>query len=146
MNSLSWLIYLAGAVGNFGILFGWIIALSAIATIVLTIAKLVMEFDSDIRSQPETRASFRRWAIFAGIVFLFSGIIECVIPDRKTVLLIAASEIGERVLNSDRMAQVENRVAGIVDPSLDLLNTWIAQQTQSIRREMAQTAPSEKAR
>ena len=62
------------------------------------------------------------------------------------MLLIAASEIGERVLNSDRMAQVENRVAGIVDPSLDLLNTWIAQQTQSIRREMAQTAPSEKVR
>ena len=57
-------------------------------------------------------------------------------PSRQTILLIAASELGERVLASDKMARVEERVNGVLDPSLDLLTTWMMKQTQELRQQM----------
>jgi len=59
-----------------------------------------------------------------------------IIPNRETVLLIAASEIGDRVMNSEKMAKVGDRVGSVVDPGIDLLKTWIEQQTQTIKKSM----------
>jgi hypothetical protein len=59
------------------------------------------------------------------------------LPDRRTVLLIAASEIGERTMNSERMAMVGDKVASVLNPSIELLNTWISRQTEEIKAEMA---------
>jgi hypothetical protein len=42
------------------------------------------------------------------------------------MLLIAASQVGERVLSSES-------VQSVVDPSVDLLRTWITQETNRLR-------------
>lgn len=152
MNSLSWLIYLAGATGSLSGFLTFVVVVLALLTAMLTLVALFTldETDKygDLLSEAElnnvrrTHGVSRRSAIRFGILFLVLGTATSLLPDRKTVLLIAASEIGERMLTSDRMARLENRVASVVDPSLELLNTWINQQTESIRREMESNAKS----
>lgn len=72
---------------------------------------------------------FRRYAILSTLIFFISGIAQAVLPDRNTVLLIAASQIGEKIVNNEK-------VQSVVDPSIDLLKTWMVQQTQNLKKSM----------
>jgi len=67
---------------------------------------------------------------------MLMGTLSSIIPNRETVLLIAASEIGDRVMNSEKMAKVGDRIGSVVDPGIDLLKIWIEQQTQTIKKSM----------
>lgn len=58
-----------------------------------------------------------------------TGVTAALVPSRQTVLLIAASEMGEQVLNHPRVNQV-------VDPGLELLTTWMQAETRALRRSM----------
>jgi len=145
MNGLSWMIYLANIASGLSVFLGWLIAISIMLTILLTLTTLVANFAEGVNASNEFKRQSQKWATRFGILFLVFGTLETFTPNRQTVLLVAASEIGQRVMTSERMAQVENRVAGIVDPSLELLNTYISQQTQSIRQEMEKsTQPAKK--
>jgi hypothetical protein len=63
---------------------------------------------------------------------VFTGSLASLVPSRQTVLLIAGSEMGERVLNHPRFNQV-------VDPGLELVTTWMQNETAEIRRSMDPT-------
>jgi hypothetical protein len=146
MNGLSWLIYLAGATGSLSTFFTIVCVIAGILTAVLSIVALVSlektnargveKSELVLKEQEEVHRSARKWAMRFGLLFFLFGVLNSILPDRRTVLLIAASEIGERTLKSDQMAAVGNRLANVVDPGLDLLNTWISKQTQDLRREM----------
>lgn len=154
MNALSWLIYLAGVTNSLSSFFVLLMVVLAVLTVILTIVSLIFLSDTDGKGNllgPDRLAEnklihkgSRRWAIRFGVLFVIVGCGNSILPDRKTVLLIAASEIGERTLNSEKMAAVGNRVASIIDPSIELLNTWIAKQTEEFKLEMdtARTAGS----
>lgn len=71
-----------------------------------------------------------RWARICAVSMVMFMFGNAAVPDRNTVLLIAASEIGERVATSQR-------VDDILDPSIELLKTWMEQQTAAIRKDMA---------
>jgi hypothetical protein len=60
---------------------------------------------------------------------VFTGSLASLVPSRQTVLLIAGSEMGERVLNHPKFNQV-------VDPGLELVTTWMQKETAEIRRSM----------
>ena len=45
------------------------------------------------------------------------------------MLLIAASEVGEKIVTSEK-------ITSVVDPSVTLLKTWIEKQTQDIQNSM----------
>ena len=142
MNGLSWLIYAASVTQSIGSFFGFLAVMCGIATVISIIVTIVLldETSSSGYSLPEDAVLQRRnirgksmqiaWKCGIGL-FLF-GVISAASPDRKTVLLIAASEIGERVVTNEK-------VQGVIDPSVELLKTWIAQQTQAIQQEMEQT-------
>jgi hypothetical protein len=138
MNGLSWLIYLAKIVGSLNGFLCFITAILCFSTVVSVFVALVfldetsgyrrLEGDDLVRCrkiQQSARKIATKFAIFA----ILSGITLAVIPDRQTVLLIAASEIGEKVVTSER-------VQGVIDPSVELLKTWITQQTEVIRRNV----------
>jgi hypothetical protein len=48
------------------------------------------------------------------------------LPSRQTVMLIVASELGERVVSNAQ-------ITSVVDPSLELLNAWISKTTQDLK-------------
>lgn len=142
MNSLSWLIYFAGFVEGLSAVFVFLVSIFLVATIVALIIAAVHLDETDFRSIPyegqkleEHRKTRKKFANAAGIFFslsVFFMLFNSVIPSRQTVLLIAASEIGEQVAT-------HQRVMDVIDPSVTLLQTWIRQQTQTIQQEMQRT-------
>ena len=128
MNGLSWLIYLAEVVDTFGKMLGTALFISIFALMAASAAVVIghVEEESVVGAFGKKLAKWTIGALFVGSIFFV------ITPSRQTVLLIAASEIGERVMTSDR-------VQGVIDPSVELLQTWIRQQTQSIQREIQQS-------
>ena len=139
MNNLSLLIYFAGTVGN-------IVTLLSLVTFLLiaaTIGSIAFWFiyhdetDSNFRRYQgddlvecrKTRELWRKRALKFAVLAFSIGIIYGFIPNRSTVLLIAASEMGEKVLNHPKVEQV-------VDPSIDLITTWMKNETAEIKKRM----------
>ncbi len=130
MNSLSWIIYAAGVVHSVDLVVGSLIVLIIPA---LTLMKLLGAFqDTDWKfvkgeltkvEMGEDKLPFSvRQLIAAWFVLSFIGI---VIPSRQTVVLIASSEYGEKILNNPKITEV-------VDPSIDLLKTWIEKEKKEL--------------
>ena len=146
MNGLSWLIYLAGSTTGFSTLFTLCSIFVGIVTLILiciSFATLDKKDSSGRRLTNEALCDHeqlhdtcKKGAIKTAMVFVCFGVLSALMPSRQTVLLIAASEIGERTLKSEQMAAVGNRLTNVVDPSIELLNTWITKQTQDLKRQM----------
>jgi hypothetical protein len=139
MNNLSILIYFAGAVSNLGAFFATITALLMVPMIGSIIFWLVYhdETDSSFRSYTgdalvecrKTRELWRKRAVKFALLAVFTGLICNFIPTRQTVLLIAGSEMGEKVLNSEK-------VTNVVDPGIELITTWMKNETAEIKKKM----------
>lgn len=140
MNSLSWLIYIANVSGSLGGFLVFLATVCGITAVILTIITLCMLDATDYFGRPLPahqlvnrdiiRKGSKKAAILTATGMFLFGTFSTLLPDRETVLLIAASQIGEKVVESQQ-------VQGILDPSLDLLKTWIEQQTQSIKSQMS---------
>lgn len=136
MNTLSLLIYLADAAGNlkgftifvaavFGILAGgslfiWATTLKTTDWMERSLPQHVLE-----EKRQTGQRSWRWFCVFCPLM-IASGIMASLVPSRQTVLLIAASEMGEQVLNHPRVNQV-------MDPGIELLTTWMQRETQALR-------------
>ena len=51
------------------------------------------------------------------------------VPSSRTVYLIAASEVGERVVQNEK-------VQGLFDPSIDILKNYITLENEKIQKEL----------
>jgi hypothetical protein len=128
MNSLSWLLYLSSVVGS---LSSFLVVVFALCILVSMLAGVLWVF-AQVEENTEgikMGAQLLRTALVVGSI---SATLAVLTPNRQTVLLIAASEVGARVASSDT-------VQGMVDPSLELLRAWIEQQTRAIRQELTNT-------
>ena len=124
MNDLSWLIYLADIAGSVGGLLTFLAVIAGATAVVSLIVTGIAVADRHLETAAASRRIFRQ-AMPAGIVV---GLIAGFMPGRQTVMMIAASEIGQRAVNSAS-------VAGVVDPSLELLKTWIAKTTAEMKKQ-----------
>ena len=104
MNSLSWLIYLASVAGSIG----GIAVFVMIASILCFLAGAFVylnadDYDDDYRGRDDAKR--RTWAarMMKQCVgaFVLASVIIIVVPGRSTVYAIAASEMGEELLNSE---------------------------------------------
>lgn len=139
MNNLSLLIYFAGTVGNIVTLLNLVTFLLILATIASIAFWFIYhdETDSNYRRYQgddlvecrKTRELWRKRALKFAVLAFSIGIINGFIPNRSTVLLIAASEMGEKVLNHPKVEQV-------VDPSIDLITSWMKNETAEIKKKM----------
>ena len=138
MNSLSWFIYFVDLIPTVAELFGFVSLLSVFAIIITIFSHCIRnDRSAHLHSYPDTKweekASVVRkqtkffLKLFITLAFVFS-ILWAVIPSRNTIILIGASEFGERIINSES-------VTGIVDPSMNLLKVWIEQQTNAINQQ-----------
>ena len=118
MNELSWLIYAADVVGNLR----WLAGSALIATIPISIAGgLVWLMCHDGYSSDETGERADRIALrVAKALFpwlVVAVIITAVVPSRSTIYAIAASEMGERVIESETGSK-----------AVEALNAWLDRQ------------------
>lgn len=139
MNSLSLLIYFAGVVGNLASFLSLITLLLILAMIGSIIFWVIYHDETDSSWRPlkddalvecrKTRDLWRKRVLNFALLAIFIGTINAIMPSRQTVLLIAASEMGEKVLNNEKVGQV-------IDPSIDLITTWMKNETAEIKKKM----------
>jgi hypothetical protein len=137
MNSLSWLIYLAGVTGTLGNFLTFITVIFGVLAGVSMVVWLTSQsfhdtngrYHGDAVIQENLKAGAKAWRWFWGFLALMIsfGSVSALMPSRQTVLLIAASQMGEQVLNHPRINQV-------VDPGIELLTTWMQKETADLRR------------
>ena len=71
---------------------------------------------------------YKEWKVYFGRfipIWIILFIIGSAIPSQKTLLMVGASEVTQRVMNSDKLNSV-------VDPSLDYIKTWLITETQKM--------------
>lgn len=118
MNTLSWLLYLAGVAGNIA---------GFLAIIVLALAILQLGIVIAYAIEKEMLPPRRLW--ISGAVAVILGIIASIIPNKETIMYIAASEYGEKVVNSKEVRDLAN-------PATELLKTWMKKETERLAKEI----------
>lgn len=118
MNDLSWLIYLIGLFDSVKFTTAMLFVVGFLIYAVYVIATSIS--NSELYRSADERHKIRKYPAFILVFLLITLLIT---PDRKTMLLIAASEVGEKVFNNDK-------VINTVDPALELLQTWIKTETE----------------
>lgn len=144
MNSLSWFVYFAEIIPTTANIFAVFAFCLSVLYLVLSIGygtKMdelrslhtnrygIRQSDED-KEETQNRIDeewrwFGRVTVIMGFFFLLFTAIAILLPSRTTLILIAASEFGEKIVTSER-------VVGIVDPSVELLKAWIESQTREL--------------
>jgi hypothetical protein len=133
MSALAWTIYLISGLDALRSTFSGIEEVFIIAGIVVGI---VIFFNTatgeSIVSKKDQHTAAKAWSLYRLVFFkigipvvIASMIIGIVVPSRSTMIMIASAEVGDRVFK-DR-----NVGAEILDPSVELLKTWIQTELKS---------------
>lgn len=133
MNGLSWLLYLSDLAGNIGPVF----ALGSGACVVGGIAHLVaggiMRGDAlyswnegkDMEGQGKALQKRATRFILPAIAL---AIFAAAVPSRTTIMMIAASEMGETILASKEVQDVGGEAGALAADSLKLLRKYVTEQ------------------
>lgn len=113
MNQLSWLIYFAGVSDSISSVLNTIFVLSIIISALGVLGCAIVSAASDENHFPLLKP-FLLPVIGA---FLVSGILTSFVPSKETVYAIAASEYGERALQSPTATK-----------AIKALNAWLDKQ------------------
>lgn len=101
MNDLSWMIYLIEIAGNLSEIFGFLIfvgfILAAIASFIIFVIKSDDLFEDEKKKLPHIKKYVRNVIIF----LCFVTAMHVFVPSKKTMYMIAASQMGEKALNSE---------------------------------------------
>lgn len=116
MNQVSWLIYLSNVVGNLGAFLACLCVALVSLSVVYGIQFLA---DSDALNKVGAKAATHNLRI-ALVWTAIVAFINVMVPDSGTVMGIAASQVGERVLKSDTANLAEQA-----------LNAWLERQIAS---------------
>jgi hypothetical protein len=122
MNSLSWLIYFAGLVHS--LIFITVIVSFVCFTIwIIARCAFIMHHERMITKEDQEQLPSGNYLI---VGFICAGIAS-ILPSKNTVMLIAASELGQRLVTSQQ-------VVDVVDPSIELLKTWIKKESEAMKK------------
>jgi len=150
MNTLSLIIYFSNAVSSITGLFVIAIIVSIITSIIYLVQvcstkdeiQLELKNINRHRETPMTkeevennlvisnhmkdyvkfRSGFKKVIIILILIFP----IPFLLPSKDTILLIAASEMGEKLIKHENVSK-------IVDPSLEFLSIWIKNETENLK-------------
>jgi predicted MFS family arabinose efflux permease len=97
LNALSWLIYLASVVSSIGVL---AFTVAVLSVLVFLAGLMVVCANIDEGYESERNTGFKL-LIGSTRVFVICALLLVVLPGRDTIYAIAASEMGEELLNSE---------------------------------------------
>lgn len=126
MNNLSWLIYWAGfadGMSNLCCVFVWFGAIGCIISFILWLVVGFNPKDPECTAMAPFTRSLKRLFVTMFVIAV-SGYL--LLPTRQTIILIAGSEMGERLFKSET-------VQGMVDPGLDLIQSWVQSETAKLQ-------------
>lgn len=126
MNNLSLLIYFASVVGSVGHMLAVALIILMLATVALAITTAIAFGDNHSDDFKALSVKFLKRCVTSVVII---ALVLSFLPDRKTVLMIAASEMGQKLILNPSVQQV-------VDPSIELLTTWMKNETAEIKKKM----------
>lgn len=114
MNSLSWMIYAAEALGSLQFIAGGFMIASAIGLAVsIALTGLFNTIDGNERTDATVRRLASKWWVPVAL-----GVITILAPSSKTIYLIAASEAGETIVTSPEAKEVFDDLKTIIKSKL----------------------------
>lgn len=125
MNNLSWFIYLAEMADNLRAFLQVTSGISLGLVGMAGIPACISKFDEDMGDG----TFYGVWLPVAKKIVpaaVLCLLVSTAIPSQRTLILIAGSELGERVAKSDD-------VKNIVNPGMDLIRKWIKQEADKIK-------------
>jgi hypothetical protein len=130
MNSVSWFIYLGDVAGRTSeavssILLGTVVA-ACFAAIFSPLALMMMDDFKISKSDIKNRVVRALKPIAFGYTALF--ILYLFLPSQNALYAVAASEIGERVVQSEQ-------VRGVADDATKALRQWIKRQIEPEKQQ-----------
>lgn len=136
MNSLSWMLYIIDIAARFSLIIGPLLAITAILVLLpLAVCHFFYEEYYDYnesghriyqRKYPGRHISWHgRW-VFPIWFLLFFMILF--IPSKETMLMIAASQIGEQIIQLEEVQKIGGDVGGLASDTIELLRQNIQEQ------------------
>lgn len=132
MNNLSWFLYLADVFGSLQHVMSLFSFISFFAcggfTLFYFITKNEAGYDHNTKNKSPMMATakiLRNIAITMIPIFLFSITIAVLLPEKKTMYLIALSEFGERVATNEN-------VVGIASEANDVLRAYLTKMKKEL--------------
>ncbi len=123
MNSLSWLLYAIDVIGNLRGLVSISLVLSCIVFGVGCICLAICWPDSTTPEDKEKVATIWRCIRWLIPVIIITALIGVFLPSKNTLYAIAASEVGEKVVQSET-------VKGLTSDATKALHQWIKTQIE----------------
>ena len=124
MNTLSWLIYWAGVVGAMNGFFIFIAVVAGVASVAGIIAAIIATGSlhsadkNEAASWAEVHPVICRYRNVALGVFSIMSALALFTPDKQTIVMIGASEFGQRAIQSEAVQR-------LADPSVAYIETWL---------------------
>ena len=115
MNQLSWLLYLAGLSSDLSGFFGFVAAILVFAGF---ISMCVAMSDHADHSTNVSAVRWFWWVLFPA--FFVCALLSVALPERDTVLAIAASEMGEKLLETPMAGRVGQALEAWVNKQLEV--------------------------
>lgn len=119
MNSLSWFLYIADVIDNLSN----VLVDAAIFFALFCIGCVVVNAMCEGEISKDNPNMWKHWwrCLWAGLVL---GTIACFFPTKNTMYAIAASQLGEKIVQNEQ-------VRGVADDASKALQQWIRKQIDS---------------
>ncbi|TVR07416.1 MAG: hypothetical protein EA385_12885 [Salinarimonadaceae bacterium] len=113
MNNLSWILYVADAVPRAGVLVGFVSVALGVGAFALLILGGLLRGQRDQGLQVAGKHLHRKVPplLGAAVIFAFAATLT---PSRSTILMIAASEVGETVASSPEAREMMTEVQSAI--------------------------------
>ena len=109
MNNLSLFLYLADVIGNFQAFF--VVSATVAVGVSLLVLFVALE-EEDFNRKPLITT------LFVGLFFFF---LAAFLPSKETIYLIAGSEAGEVVVNSEQGKEILDGISKVINSQLEKL-------------------------
>lgn len=140
MNSMSWFLYFTDVVRALQVVFGLLTPVFLIIGVICIVTSLTLdeerkfvESDKYGYDKYDTVKIFpfkflRIWGVLMTIMAFIFCIIAVMIPSKETLYMIAASQVGEQIIQLEEVQSVGGEVGGLAKDTIELLRQSIQEQ------------------
>lgn len=134
--SLSMMIYMIGFTETASLVFGRLIGLGAFGSLILTVVYFIAKSEI-LEEERVLLPNLNALRKVAYVIFAVGMFFHLVIPTKQTMVMIAAAEVGQRILASEQASIVGNRAVQILDPATNLLKIYIEKELVKQKKELS---------
>jgi len=122
MTDISWLIYLMGVLANLSIFFQIFLFISISLIFLSLIVFCVVSNDQSKTEEERLSIAERGFSVmkYSSVVAVLLGFILIFLPSERTVMLIAASEVSQIIINSDTTKEILNPTVRYLNKELEV--------------------------